>query len=65
MPARFRNLSRSAGWLLRALVVALLPAVAGCDQKPQWHGVGTDAGDSRPAPNPNASSGSNNHGDAT
>ena len=64
MLARFRNLSRNAGRLLRALVVALLPAVAGCDQKPQWRGVGTDAGDARPAPNPDASPGSNNHGDA-
>ena len=61
---RFRNLSRSAGWLLRALVVALLAAVAGCDRKPQWRGVGTDAGGARPAPNPDASPGSNGHGDA-
>jgi hypothetical protein len=64
MLARFRNLSRSAVWLLRALVVALLAAVAGCDQKPQWRGVGTDAGDARPAPNPHASPGSNGHGNA-
>jgi hypothetical protein len=61
---RFRNLSPSAGRLLRALVVALLAAVAGCDRKPQWRGVGTDAGDARPAPNPDASPGSNDHGDA-
>jgi hypothetical protein len=61
---RIRNLSRSAGRLLRALVVALLAAVAGCDRKPQWRGVGTDAGDTRPAPNPDASPGSNGHGDA-
>ena len=65
MLAFFRYLSRSEGWLLRALVVALLAAVAGCDQKPQWRGVGTDAGDARPAPNPDASPGSNGHGDAT
>ena len=65
MLAFFRNLSRSAGWLLRALVVALLAAVAGCDRKPQWRGVGTDAVDARPAPNPDASPGSNNHGDVS
>jgi hypothetical protein len=64
MLARFRSLSPSAGWLLRALVVALLAAIAGCDRKPQWRGVGTDAGDARPAPNPDASPGSNGHGDA-
>ena len=44
MLARFRNLGRSAGWLFRALVVALLPAAAGCDRKPEWRGVGTDLG---------------------
>ena len=46
------------------IILALLAAVAGCDQKPQWRGVGTDAGDARPAPNPDASPGSNGHGDA-
>jgi hypothetical protein len=65
MLARFRSLSLSAGRLLRTLVVALLAAVAGCDRKPQWRGVGTDAGDARPAPNPDASPGSNNHGAAS
>ena len=64
MFARFRSLSRSAGRLLRTLILALLAAVAGCDQKPRWRGVGTDAGDARPAPNPDASPGSNNHGNA-
>ena len=64
MLARSRSLSPSAGRLLRALVVALLAAVAGCDRKPQWRGVGTDAGAARPAPNPDASPGSNGHGDA-
>ena len=62
---RSRSLSPSAGRLLRALVVALLAAVAGCDRKPQWRGVGTDVGDARPAPNPDASPGSNNHGNAS
>ena len=64
MFARFRSLGRSAGWLLRTLILALLAAVAGCDRKPQWRGVGTDAGEARPAPNHSASPGSNVHGDA-
>ena len=62
---RFTSLSPSAGRLLRTLVVTLLAAVAGCDRKPQWRGVGTDAVDARPAPNPDASPGSNNHGNAS
>ena len=62
---RFTSPSSSATRVLRALVVALLAAVAGCDQKPQWHGVRTDAVDVRPAPNPDASPGNNGHGDAT
>jgi hypothetical protein len=61
----FRTLGPSAGRLLRALVVALLPAVAGCDRKPQWRGARTDAVYARPAPNPDASPGSNNHGAAS
>jgi len=61
---RFRNLSPSAGRLLRALVVALLAAVAGCDRTPRWRGVGTDAAEARPAPNPEAAPGSHGHGDA-
>jgi hypothetical protein len=62
---RFTSLSPSAGRLLRTLVVTLLAAVAGCDRKPQWRGVGTDVGDARPSPKPVASPGSNNHGDAS
>ena len=62
---RFTSLSPSAGRLLRTLVVTLLAAVAGCDRKPQWRGVGTDVGDARPAPNPDASPGSNNHGNVS
>ena len=64
MLAHFRSLGPSAGRLLRALVVALLAAVAGCDRQPQWRGVGTDAEEARPAPNPEAAPGSNDHGDA-
>jgi hypothetical protein len=62
---RFTSLSPSAGRLLRTLVVALLAAVAGCDRNPQWRGVGTDVANARPAPNPDASPGSNGHGYAS
>ena len=62
---RFTSLSPSAGRLLRTLVVTLLAAVAGCDRKPQWRGVGTDAADARPAQNTDASPGSNAHGDVS
>jgi hypothetical protein len=65
MFARIRITDRGAGCCLRTIIVALLAAVAGRDRKPQWRGVGTDAVDARPAPNPDASPGSNGHGDAT
>jgi hypothetical protein len=65
MLTRNRIIGRSAGSCLRTIIVTLLAAVAGCDRKPQWRGVGTDVGDARPAPNPDASPGSNNHGDAS
>ena len=65
MFARIRIIGRDAGSCLRTIIVALLAAVAGCDRKPQWRGVGTDVGDARPAPNPYASPGSNNHGAAS
>ena len=64
MFARFRCLGRSAGWLLRTIILALLAAVAGCDRKPQWRGVGTDAGDARPAPNTDGSPGRTSDGKA-
>jgi hypothetical protein len=59
---RFSNLGRSAGRLLRALVVALLAAIAGCDGKPEWHGAGTDSGHARPAPDHGADPGGPSHG---
>ena len=65
MFARIRIVGRGADCWLRTIIVALLAAIAGCDQKPQWRGVGTDVGDARPAPNSDASPGSNNHGDAS
>ena len=64
MFVRISIIGRGAGSCLRTIIVALLAAVAGCDRKPQWRGVGTDAGDARPAPNPEASRGSHGHGDA-
>ena len=64
MFARFRSLGRSAGRLLRTLILALLGAIAGCDTKPQWRGAGTDTGDARSAPNPVAPPGSDGHGRA-
>jgi hypothetical protein len=65
MFARIKIVGRGAGNCFRAIIVALLAAIAGCDRKPQWRGVGTDAVDARPAPNPDASSGSNNHGNVS
>ena len=64
MFARIRIIGRDAGCCLHMIIVALLAAIAGCDRKPQWRGVGTDAAYARPAPNPDASPGSNGHGDA-
>ena len=61
---RFKRLGPSAGRLLRTLVVAVLAAVTGCDRKPQWRGVGTDAGGTRPAPNHDADPGGPGHGNA-
>ena len=65
MFVRISIIGRGAGSCLRTIIVALLAEVAGCDRKPQWRGVRTDVGDARPAPNPDASPGSNNHGDVS
>ena len=65
MFARIRIIGRGVGCCLFTIIVALLTAVAGCDRMPQWRGVGTDARNYRPAPNPDASHGSNNHGAAS
>ena len=64
MFARIRIIGRGAGRPLRTLLLALLAAVAGCDRKPQWRGVGTAAGHARPAPNLDISPGSNGHGES-
>ena len=65
MCARISIIGRGAGCCLSTIIVALLATVAGCDRKPQWRGVGTDAVDARLAPNPDASSGSNDHGNVS
>ena len=65
MFARIRIIGRGAGYCLRTIIVALLAAITGCDEKPRWRGVGTDLANARPAPNPDASPGSNNHGDVS
>jgi hypothetical protein len=65
MFTRIRIIGRSAGYCLRTIIIALLAAITGCDRKPQWRGVGTDAVDARLAPNPDASSGSNDHGNVS
>ena len=62
---QFKNVTRKRVQALRAALVALVSAIAGCDQKPRWRGVRTDAVYARLAPNPDASPGSNNHGDVS
>ena len=62
---QFKNLTRKRVRALLAVLVALVAAIAGCDRKPEWRGVRTDAVCARPAPNPDASPGSNNHGDVS
>ena len=62
---QFKNLSRKRVQALLAVLVALVAAIAGCDSKPGWRGVRTDAVYARPAPNPDAAPGSNNHGDVS
>jgi hypothetical protein len=62
---QFKNVTRKLVQALLAMLVALVAAIAGCDSKPGWRGVRTGAVYARPAPNPDASPGSNNHGDAS
>jgi hypothetical protein len=62
---QFKNVTRKRVQALLAVLVALVAAVAGCDSKPGWRGVRTDAVYARPASNPDASPGSNGHGDAS
>ena len=62
---QFKNVSRKRAQALLAVLVALVAAIAGCDSKSGWHGVRTGAVYARPAPNPDASPGSNNDGDVS
>jgi hypothetical protein len=62
---QFKNVTRKRVQALLAVLVALVAAIAGCDSKPGWRGVGTDAANARPAPIRDAATGSNNHGDVT
>jgi hypothetical protein len=59
---QFKNLSRKRVQALLAVLVVLVAAIAGCDSKPGWRGVRTGAVYARPAPNLDASPGSNGHG---
>ena len=65
MLTRIRIIGQGAGSCLRTIIVVLLAAIAGCDRKPRWRGVRTDAVYARPTPNPDAFPGSNNHGDVS
>ena len=51
---RFRNLSRGRGRALRAVLIAMLAAVTGCDRKVAWRGVSTDRKAAGRAVNPDA-----------
>jgi hypothetical protein len=62
---QLRILDRKRRRTFLAALAALIAPVAGCDTKPQWRCVETDATDARPAPIPDASPGSNNHGDVS
>jgi len=42
---QFRNINRRSGQFLRAVLVAVLAAITGCDKKVAWKGVSTDSRD--------------------
>ncbi|MFO0846893.1 MAG: hypothetical protein U0797_31765 [Gemmataceae bacterium] len=48
MLIRFELELRRLGMMLRALLVGVLAALAGCDRKAAWRGVGTDGDEPRP-----------------
>jgi len=54
---RFRNNSRRNGRALRAVFLALLAAITGCDKKVAWRGVSTDSRDAGRSTNPDAARG--------
>ena len=51
---RFRNISSGKRRAFRAVILALLAAITGCDKKVAWRGVSTDSRDAggRPTPMP-------------
>ena len=51
---RFSNLSRRRGRALRAVLIAMLAAITGCDKKVAWRGVSTDRKAAGRAANPDA-----------
>ena len=42
---QFKNVTRKRVQALLAPLVALVAAITGCDQKPEWRGVTTDSSD--------------------
>ena len=54
---RFRNLGRRRGQALRAVLIAILAAITGCDKKVTWRGVSTDDKAAGRAANPDATRG--------
>lgn len=60
---RFKYLARKTGQTLLPVLVALLPAIAGCDKKVAWKGVGTDSRDGSEATSTNTAGGEPSHGE--
>ena len=54
MFARFTLNARQLGLLLRAVLIALLAMLSGCDRKVAWRGVGTDSKDAERSPDQQA-----------
>jgi hypothetical protein len=50
MIARFTFKARQLGLLLRAVLIALLAMLTGCDKKVAWRSVGTDSQDAERSP---------------
>ena len=62
MIEQFRDSSRKRGRALLAALVALVAAITGCDEKPDWRGVGTDSRDRGQAVRTDAVPGEPAHG---
>jgi hypothetical protein len=54
MFARFTFKARQLGLLLRAVLIALLAMLTGCDKKVAWRGIGTDSKDAERSPDQQA-----------